>query len=108
MPTAFVLINCELGSEQYVISELKSLQEVVEVSPIFGVYDMIVKLHADTSDKLKELITWKIRRTDKIKSTLTLIEIEGKEKKERTGISAEAKGKWRDVYGSEKLTSNVS
>ena len=35
------------------------------------------RLGTDTMDKLKETITWRIRRTDKIKSTLTLIVIEG-------------------------------
>ena len=77
MPTAYVLLNCELGHENEIINELKKLPGVVEVEGSYGVYDMIVKISADTMDKLKETITWHVRKIEKIKSTLTLIVIEG-------------------------------
>jgi DNA-binding Lrp family transcriptional regulator len=77
MPAAYVLINCEYGFEEEIIKELKQLPELVEVYQAYGSYDLIAKVNADTIDKLKEVITWRIRRTDKIKSTLTLIAIEG-------------------------------
>ena len=77
MPTAYVLINCELGHEDEIISELKNLPGVIEVEGSYGVYDMVVKIKADTMDKLKETITWNLRKIEKIKSTLTLIVIEG-------------------------------
>ncbi len=77
MPTAYVLINCDLGSEEEIIKEIKKLPDVVEVSGVYGVYDIIVKLSADSMDKLRETITWKVRRIDKVRSTLTMIVIEG-------------------------------
>jgi DNA-binding Lrp family transcriptional regulator len=77
MPTAYVLINCDLGSEEEIIKEIKKLPDVVEVSGVYGVYDIIVKLTADSMDKLRETITWKVRRIDKVRSTLTMIVIEG-------------------------------
>jgi len=77
MAAAYVLINCEYGSEEEIIKELKELPESIEVYQAYGSYDLIAKISADTIDKLKEAITWHIRRTDKIKSTLTLIAIEG-------------------------------
>jgi len=77
MPTAYVLLNCELGHENEIINELKKLPGVVEVEGSYGDYDMIVKISADTMDKLKETITWHVRKIEKIKSTLTLIVIEG-------------------------------
>jgi DNA-binding Lrp family transcriptional regulator len=77
MPTAYVLLNCELGHENEIINELKKLPGVVEVEGSYGVYDMIVKISADTMDKLKETITWHVRKIEKIKSTLTVIVIEG-------------------------------
>jgi len=77
MPTAYVLINCDLGSEEEIIKEIKKLPDVVEVSGVYGVYDIIVKLAADSMDKLRETITWKVRRIDKVRSTLTMIVIEG-------------------------------
>ncbi len=77
MPTAYVLINCELGHEDEIINELKNLPGVIEVEGSYGVYDMVVKIKADTMDNLKETITWNLRKIEKIKSTLTLIVIEG-------------------------------
>lgn len=77
MPSAYVLINSELGLEDGVIEEVRKMPEVVEVSGIFGVYDIIVKLESGTMENLKEVITWKIRSTPGVKSTLTLLKIEG-------------------------------
>lgn len=77
MPTAYVLINCDLGSEEEIIKELKKLPEAVEVSGVYGVYDIIAKIRSDTMDKVRETITWHVRRIDKVRSTLTMIVIEG-------------------------------
>ncbi|MGD1835814.1 MAG: Lrp/AsnC family transcriptional regulator [Nitrososphaeraceae archaeon] len=76
MPTAYVLINCDLGSEENIVAELKKLPEADEVYGVFGVYDIIVKIRADTTDKLREVITWNVRRIDKVRSTLTMMVIE--------------------------------
>jgi DNA-binding Lrp family transcriptional regulator len=73
MPLAFVLINADLGTEEELIKELKKIEEVTEVYVVYGVYDIIAKLQADTMDKVKDTITWKIRRLDKVRSTLTMI-----------------------------------
>ncbi|MGZ5484881.1 MAG: Lrp/AsnC ligand binding domain-containing protein [Nitrososphaeraceae archaeon] len=77
MPTAYVLINCDLGSEDDIIKELKKLPEIVEVSGVFGVYDIIVRIRSDSMDKLREVVTWNVRRIDKVRSTLTMMVIEG-------------------------------
>ncbi len=79
MAIAFVLINCELGSEEDVISELKSIEGVKEVHGTFGAYDVLAKVQSDQVEKLRETITWKIRKIPKIRSTLTLMGIEGQE-----------------------------
>ena len=73
---AFVLINAEIGSEDAVVKELKSVANVKEAYMVYGVYDIVAKVSADTMDKLKEIITWKVRRLNKVKSTLTMIVIE--------------------------------
>ncbi|MGC2598656.1 MAG: Lrp/AsnC ligand binding domain-containing protein [Nitrososphaeraceae archaeon] len=77
MPTAYVLINCDLGSEEEILRELKKIPEIIEVSGVYGVYDIILKIRSDTMDKLRETITWHVRRIDKVRSTLTMIVIEG-------------------------------
>ena len=81
MPTAYVLINCDLGSEEEIIKELKKLTEVIEVSGVYGVYDIILKIKSETMDRLRETITWHVRRIDKVRSTLTMIVIEGQGEK---------------------------
>ena len=77
MPTAYVLIKCDLGSEGYIITKIKHVPEVIEVTNVSGVYDIIVRISADDMDKLREIITWNIRIIDKVRSTLTMIVIEG-------------------------------
>ncbi len=77
MAQAFVLINCELGSEESVIAKLKSIDGVTEVHGTFGAYDILAKIESDRVESLRELITWKIRKIDNIRSTLTLMGIEG-------------------------------
>jgi DNA-binding Lrp family transcriptional regulator len=76
MPTAFVLINTEIGSEADVLKDLNKVEGVDEASAVYGVYDIIVRIKADTMDQLKEIVTWRIRRLDKVRSTLTMMVVE--------------------------------
>jgi DNA-binding Lrp family transcriptional regulator len=73
MAKAYVLINSEIGGEQEVVDQLKAMPEVVEVSVVYGVYDVIVKLEAETMEVLKEIITSKVRHLNKVRSTMTMI-----------------------------------
>ena len=77
MATAYVLINCELGSEESIIKQLKSLPGIIEVHGTFGGYDILAKIESSTVENLRETITWKIRKIEQIRSTLTLMGIEG-------------------------------
>ena len=78
MPTAFVMVNCDLGieSEQKAINKLKNVPGVIDASEVAGVYDIVVKITSDTLDSLKETITRDIRTIDVVRSTMTLIVIE--------------------------------
>ena len=73
MPTAFVLITTEIGSESDVLKDLKKVEGVEETSAVYGVYDIVARVKAETMDKLKEIVTWRIRRLDRVRSTLTMI-----------------------------------
>jgi len=77
MAMAFVLINCELGAEELVISELKEIETVREVRGVLGAYDILVKLEAGSLDEISKTITLKIRKLDKIRFTMTLNVIKG-------------------------------
>ena len=76
MPIAFVLINTEIGSESDVLKSLKDVEGIEEAYSVYGVYDIIAKIKADSMDKLKDIVTWRIRRLNKVRSTLTMIVIE--------------------------------
>ncbi len=77
MPEAYVLINCDLGSEESVIEQLKHVDTVKEVHGTFGAYDIVAKVTSDKSETLRESITWQIRKINNVRSTLTLMGIEG-------------------------------
>ena len=77
MAKAYVLINCDLGSEDDIVRNIRKLEYVKDVTGTFGAYDIVIRVEADTSEQLREAITWKIRKKQKIRSTLTLMEVEG-------------------------------
>ncbi|MBS7639059.1 MAG: Lrp/AsnC ligand binding domain-containing protein [Candidatus Bathyarchaeia archaeon] len=76
MPIAFVLINAEIGSEGEVLNELRKVEGVEEAYSVYGVYDIVAKVRAESMEKLKDIVTWRIRRLNKVRSTLTMIVIE--------------------------------
>jgi DNA-binding Lrp family transcriptional regulator len=73
MPTAYILINYEIGAEDGILDRLKNLPGVVEVSELNGIYDIIVKISSDNLDNIKETIIKHIRTIKTIRSTMTLI-----------------------------------
>ncbi len=76
MPIAFVLINAEIGSDEEVLNALKKVEGVEEAYLVYGVYDIIAKIRAESMDQLKDIVTWKVRRLEKVRSTLTMIVVE--------------------------------
>ena len=72
MEILYILINCDLGSEVDIINEFMKIPEVKEVRGTYGVYDIFVKLQGETKESLENVITNKIRRIPKIRSTVTL------------------------------------
>ena len=73
MATAYVLISCDLGYETAIIDELKQLANVKEAHGILGAYDILVKVESDSGESLRDTITWKIRKLNRVRSTLTLV-----------------------------------
>ena len=76
MPMAFVLINTEMGSENEMLDSLRKIPSVKMAYVTYGVYDVIALVEAETMDHLKDIITWKIRRLNKVRSTLTTMVVE--------------------------------
>ncbi len=77
METAYVLVNCDLGSEEGIIEDIKHIDSVKEVHGTFGAYDIIAKVENQERDKLRDTIVWNIRKLEHVRSTLTLMGIPG-------------------------------
>jgi len=73
---AFVFMNIDTGGEQEVLKQLQGIPNVKEAHLVYGVYDLVARIEAETMEKLKEIVTWKVRRLDKVRSTLTTIVME--------------------------------
>lgn len=85
MPTAYVLLNSDLGSDETIISKVKEIldnEENIryEVQGVYGVYDIVLKISSENTENLRSVITNKIRKIDKVQSTLTMMVIEEQEK----------------------------
>ena len=76
MPRAYVLFNVESGSEDNVLKQLRNINNVEEAYVSYGVYDLVVRIKADTMEALKDSVTHKIRTIKQVRSTLTLIMME--------------------------------
>jgi DNA-binding Lrp family transcriptional regulator len=77
-------LNSDLGSDQEIITKIKEILSVekglkYEVQGVYGIYDIVVKLESENADHLRSIITNKIRKIDKVQSTLTMMVIEEQE-----------------------------
>ena len=73
---AYVLINTEIGSIPEVLTAIQKIKNITEAHSVYGVYDIVAKVEAETMSKLKDIVTWKIRRLNRVRSTLTMIVME--------------------------------
>jgi DNA-binding Lrp family transcriptional regulator len=85
VPTAYVLLNSDLGSDEKIIANIKEILDKesnidYEVQGVYGVYDIVLKITSNTTDNLRLVITNKIRKIEKVQSTLTMMVIEEQEK----------------------------
>ena len=72
MHKGFVLLNCDLGAEEFILEELNKIPNVSQAYITFGAYDVIAEINADSQDDFDETVSLKIRRLARIVSTMTL------------------------------------
>lgn len=72
-PTAFVMINAEIGKEQEVLNFLTEELKVDEAYVVYGVYDLVAKIAADSMKELKDVVINRIRQATGVRSTLTMV-----------------------------------
>ena len=70
---AYVLMQSEVGHEASIIDALQSVKEIINIHSIYGIYDIIIEMEADSKDRIKEVTLNKVRRIDHVKSTIMLI-----------------------------------
>ena len=75
MAISYVLISCDLGFDAEIVDEIKQVKDVKEVRGVFGAYDILVKLESANAEILRDTIIWKIRKLNRVRSTLTLMVI---------------------------------
>ena len=73
MPEAFVFITSEVGQEDQVIIDLQAIPEVKESYVVYGVYDVIARLEAESMQSLKDVVGLRIRQLDTVRTTLTMV-----------------------------------
>jgi len=72
MHKGFVLLNCDLGAEEFIVEELKKISQVSQAFVTFGAYDVIAEVHTDSQEDFDETVSFKIRRLTRVVSTMTL------------------------------------
>ena len=72
MHKGFVLLNCDLGAEEFIVEELKKIPQVVQAYVTFGAYDVIAEINADSQEGFDQTVSVKIRRLARVVSTMTL------------------------------------
>lgn len=70
---AYVLLNAELGQEASIIDALQGVKEITSIHSLYGIYDLIIEMEADSMDRVKEVVFNNVRRLEHVKSTITLI-----------------------------------
>ena len=73
MHTAYVLINSDIGSELEVLKQIREMEGIEQAYALYGAYDVMVKVASESMEELKQIITWRIRKLDGIRATLTLM-----------------------------------
>jgi len=76
MPLAFVLLNVQSGTDEEVAEKIRGTPSVKEVSRIYGIYDLILRVEVENLNEIKALVESKLRRMPEVKSTLTMIAAE--------------------------------
>ncbi|MEM1731888.1 MAG: Lrp/AsnC ligand binding domain-containing protein [Desulfurococcaceae archaeon] len=74
--SAIILVQTEIGSESKVLDELFKIPEVKEAYIVYGTYDLVLKIEAEALEKIREIVTNKIRKLPDIRTTVTMIVVE--------------------------------
>ena len=72
MEKGFILLSCDIGAEYDLATQLKTIDGIKNATVTYGEYDIVIEAETENEAKMNELITTKIRKIEKIRSTITL------------------------------------
>jgi Lrp/AsnC ligand binding domain len=72
MLNAFVFLNCDIGTESAIVSEISDISGVSEAVRVSGVYDIVAKVSEESREDIAKSVK-KIRAIANIRSSLTMI-----------------------------------
>lgn len=72
MHVGYILLNCDLGAEEYIVEELRHIPEVKNAYLTFGAYDVIAEIHAASQEEFERTVSSKVRKLARVVSTMTL------------------------------------
>jgi C4-type Zn-finger protein len=72
MLNAFVFLNCDIGTESAIVSEISDISGVSEAVRVSGVYDIVAKVSEESRENIAKSVK-KIRAIANIRSSLTMI-----------------------------------
>jgi len=71
MHKGFILFNCDLGAEEYILDELKQVQNISNAYLTFGAYDIIAEIQVENQEEFTKVIAV-VRKLSRVVSTMTL------------------------------------
>lgn len=74
--SAIILVQTEIGAESKVLDDLMKIPEVKEAYVVYGTYDIVIKIETDTLERIREIVTNRIRKLPDIRTTVTMIVVE--------------------------------
>lgn len=81
---AIILIQTDIGAETRVMEELYKIPEIVDVYIVYGIYDIVAVIEAESLEKIREIITNNVRKLPEIRTTSTMVVVEGKSKRAKS------------------------
>ena len=72
MHVGFVLLNCDLGAEEYILDELNQVPQIKNAYVTFGAYDVIAEINEESQEEFEKTVSMHVRRLTRVVSTMTL------------------------------------
>ena len=73
MVSAYIMMKMQVGMDDQVIAEIKSLKQIEEANATYGAYDLVIKVNFKTIEDLDRFIFEKMRKVKGVTETSSMI-----------------------------------